>query len=68
MERQGGVMEGKGVGSSVVNLSVLAYCSCLPIIRVPGLHHASNLYMMWLLMRLVIVPFHLSAACLHYVS
>lgn len=54
--------------SSVVNLSHLACCSCLHIIGVAGLHHASHLYMMWLLMRLVIMSFCLSAACLHYVS
>ena len=58
----------EGVGESVVNSSRLANWSCLLIIRVAGLHHASHLYMIWLLICLVNVPIRLSEARPHYGS
>lgn len=49
--------------SSVVNHLLMLTA----IIRADGLHHAGHLYMICLLMCLLIAPFCLSAACLHYV-
>lgn len=55
-------MEGRELGGgarvirAVFGLSPVDCCSCLPIIRVAGLHHESYLDMMWLLMQSIIPP------------